>query len=271
MIRYRFFSLLLLFLTACLGDAEKTISTDQQVEGTEIFRITQSLEESLLFALQNFEYYKTVVPETLPGCPEVTVNDADRFVSLVFSANSACTNNANTPRTGRILLQYITRSVLESSVVLTYDNYFFKGNAIEGLREFRRVASVANPNRRTEIFENLIIRNEKNSSSRLNGSFIHQVTLQNSNLTQFSSGGTIEGRNIAGRAIKMTQGILKNYEVACILTGTLMPRQGSESWGISHGAGQIFTHNLSYTGESPCKSTATLKLQDGRVMLVDSP
>jgi hypothetical protein len=271
MTRHSFLLLLTFLLTACLGDAEKNISTDQQVEGTEIFRITQSLEESLFFALQSFEYYKTVAPETLPGCPAVTVNDANRSISLVFSANSTCTNNANTPRTGRILLQYITRSVLESSVVLTYDNYFFKGNAIEGLREFRRLTSIVNPNRRTEIFENLIIRNEKNSSSRLNGSFVHQVTFQNTNLTQFSSGGTIEGRNIAGRAIKMTQGTLKNYEVACILAGTLMPKQGSESWEIAHSAGQLFTHNLSYTGENPCRSTATLKLQDGRVMVVQSP
>lgn len=271
MTRQSLLSFAMLLLTACLGDAEKNISTDQQVEGMEIFRITQSLEESLFFALQSFDYFKTVNPDTLPGCPDVTVNDADRSVSLVFRAKSTCTNNANTPRTGRILLQYITRSVLESSVVLTYDNYFFKGNAIEGLREFRRLTSIANPNRRTEIFENLIIRNEKNSSSKLNGSFVHQVTLQNSTLTQFSSGGTIEGRNIAGRAIKMSRGTLRTYDVSCILSGTLMPKQGSESWVITHGTGQPFTHSLSYTGENPCKSTATLTLQDGRVMLLRSP
>lgn len=269
MIRYRLIPLLLLVLSACLGDVEKTLSTDQQAEGTEIFRITQSLEESLFFALQTFEYYKTVAPETLPGCPEVTVNDANRSVSLVFSTNSTCTNNANTARSGKILLQYIARSVLESSVVLTYDNYLFKGNTIEGLREFRQLTSLVNPNRRTEIFENLIIRNEKKSSSRIHGTFTHQLIFQNALLTQFSSGGSIEGRNIAGRDIKMTPGILKNYEVACILGGSLMPRQGSESWEITHGTGQTFTHSLSYTLLNPCKSTATLKLQDGRVMVVD--
>jgi hypothetical protein len=262
---------LLVLLTSCLGDADKNITTDQQVEGTEIFRISQSLEESLFFALQSFEYFKTVDPATLPGCPDVTVSDANRSVSLVFSTKSTCTNNSNTPRSGRILLQYINRSILESSVVLTYDNYFFKGNAIEGLREFRRLTSIANPNRRTEIFENLTIRNEKNSSSRISGTFVHQLIFQNANLIQFNSGGMIEGRNIAGRAIKMTQGALKSYELACILEGTLMPKQGSESWEITHGAGQTFAHNLSYSGENTCKSTATLKLQDGRVMVVQSP
>lgn len=264
----RYLIIALISLSACFGDVEKYLSTDQQVEGTEIIRISQSLDESLIFALQSFEYFKTVVPDTLPGCPDIEVNDAEKTVTLMFSNKSTCTNNTNMPRSGRILLQYINRSTFESSVVLIYDDYVVKGNAIEGLREFRRFTNLVNPNRRTEIFENLVIRNDKQSSSKVSGTFVHQLTFQNSALVQFTSEGNIEGRNIAGRKITMSQGTVKTFEISCILSGHIMPKQGSENWQITHGTGQAFNHGLDFSSDGSCISSANIRLQDGRVMVV---
>ncbi|MCL6260403.1 hypothetical protein M3O96_14975 [Aquiflexum sp. TKW24L] len=261
------FSLFLIFLSSCFGDIDKDISTDLQFEGNEIFDISISLEESLYFPFQPIDYFRNTESLAIPGCPVVTIDENLNKVTLTFTVMKECVNNLFVPRFGKIHLYYTSNSILESSVRVEYEDYVVRGMKIEGVRDFKRSTSLQNPNGRTETFEDLFIIDENNSSSRINGSYTHQLTFLTGILMGFSSTGEIEGRNIAGRRIKMTQTTAKNYNVACIQTGFLLPVNGTESWQIFRNETQATNHKLVYTLEDQCNSTATITLADGRIMV----
>lgn len=261
------FFLLLLGLGSCFGDIEKDISTDLQFEGNEIFNISFSLEESLFFPFQTIEYFRVAESLEIPGCPDVSIDENLKKVTLDFSVKKECVNNLYVPRVGKIHLQYISNSILESVVRLDYENYSVRGIKIEGSREFKRANILLNPNRRAESFQNLLIINKNNSSSKIDGDYTHQLVLTNGLLTEFSSSGAIEGRNIAGRPIKMNQTVAKNYKINCINSGLLLPGQGSENWEIFRNETQATNHRLVYSLVDPCNSSATITLEDGRLMV----
>jgi hypothetical protein len=261
------FLLFAVILSSCNGDIDKEISTDLQFEGNEIFDISLSLQESLYFPFQTIDYYRMADSLSIPGCPSVTIDELSRKVTLEFTVKKECVNSLYIPRSGKIHLQYITNTVLESTVSIEYENYIVKGMRIEGKREFKRANSLLNPNRRTETFQDLFIINENNSSSRIDGNITHQLVIQNGILSGFSSTGEIEGRNIAGRPIKMSQTIPKNYNISCIQSGFIMPSQGSEEWQIFRNETQATKHKLVYTLEDQCNAIATVTLEDGRLMV----
>lgn len=262
-----FFLLFLILMGSCMGDIDKDISTDLQIEGNEIFDISLSLEESLFFPFQSIDYFRLAESLEIPGCPDVTIDETHKKVTLAFSVKKECVNSLYVPRSGKIHLQYITNTVLESTVSVEYEDYIVRGIKIEGKRDFKRANSLLNPNRRAETFQDLFIIDEHNSTSRINGSFIHQLVILNGILTGFSSTGEIEGRNIAGRPINMTQTAVKNYNVSCIKNGFLLPGQGSGNWQIIRNETQATKHKVVYTLEDQCNATATITLQDGRLMV----
>lgn len=262
-----FFLLLLILMGSCFGDIDKDISTDLQFEGNEIFDISLSLEESLFFPFQSLDYFRLAESLEIPGCPDVNIDETLKKVTLAFSVKKECVNSLYVPRSGKIHLQYITNTALESTVSVEYEDYIVRGIKIKGKRDFKRANSLLNPNRRAETYQDLFIIDENNSSSRINGSFTHQLVFFNGILTAFSSTGQIEGRNKAGRAINMTQTATKNYNVTCIKSGYLLPFQGSEEWQIFRNETQATKHKLVYTLEDQCNATATITLQDGRLMV----
>jgi len=262
-----FFLVLLILMSSCFGDIDKDIRTDLQFEGNEIFNISLSLEESLIFPFQPIDYFRLSESLAIPGCPDVTIDENNKKVTLAFSVKKECVNSLYVPRSGKIHLQYISKTVLESIVKVEYEDYTVRGMKIEGTRDFKKVNSLLNPNRRTESFQDLFIIDGNNSSSRINGDFTHELGIQNGILTGFSSTGGLEGRNIAGRPIKMTQSTAKNYFVACIKDGFLLPTQGAENWQIFRNETQATNHRMVYTLENQCNSIATITLEDGRLMV----
>ena len=261
------FFLLLFLMGSCFGDIEKDISTDLQFEGNEIFDISLSLEEYLFFPFQTLDYFLLTESLDIPGCPDVTVDERLKKVTLDFSEKEECTYSPFVQRLGKIHLQFISNSGLESTVRLEYEDYSVQGMKIEGIRDFKRSNSLLNPNIRTETFQDLLILNKINSSSRINGNYTYQLVLLNGILTGFSRTGEIEGRNIAGRPIKMTQTAAKSYTVSCIKNGLLLPGQGSENWQVFRNETQATEHKLVYTSEQQCNATATITLNDGRLMV----
>ena len=262
-----FFLLLLLLMSSCFGDIDKEISTDLQFEGNEIFNISFSLEESLYFPFQPIDYFRFAKSIEIPGCPDVTLDENLKKVTLDFTVKKECINSLFVSRSGKIHLQYITNTVLESTVSVEYEDYSVQGMKIEGKRDFKRTNSLLNPNRRIESFQDLFIIDENESSSRINGDFTHQLQFLNGMMTGFLSTGEIEGRNIAGRRLKMTQTAAKNYNVTCINGGFLLPTQGTENWQIFRNETQATSHRLVYTLENQCNSIATITLDDGRLMV----
>jgi hypothetical protein len=61
----------------------------------------------------------------------------------------------------------------------------------------------------------------------------------------------------------------KKYEVKCILSGRYLPGQGSENWQIFRNENASTLHTLLYKTVSSCENSASLTLQDGRVMVFD--
>lgn len=262
-----YFPVLLILMASCFGDIDKDINTDLRFEGNEIFNVSLSLEESLFFPFQTIDYFRLSGSLEIPGCPDITIDEASKKVTLAFSVKKECVNNLYVPRSGKIHLQYITNTVLESTVSVEYEDYTVRGMKIEGKRNFKKTNSLLHPNRRIETFLDLFIINANNSSSRINGSFTHELVIQNGILTGFSSNGELEGRNIAGRTLKMTQSTPKNYIVSCIENGFLLPTQGAENWQIFRNETQATNHRMVYTLENQCNSIANITLEDGRLMV----
>ena len=261
------FFLLLVMLWSCFGDVDKDIGTDLQFEGNEIFGVSLSLAESLFFPFQTIDYFRLAESNEIPGCPDVTVDEDLKKVTLAFSVKEECNNNLSVTRTGKIHLQYISKSIVESIVKMEYEDYSVRGIKIEGSREFKRANILLNPNRRSESFQDLYFIDGNNSSTRLTGNYTHQLVVLNGILTGFSSTGDIEGRNIAGRSVRMTQTVAKSYNINCIKNGFLLPGQGSENWEIFRNETQATIHRSVYTLEGQCNSIATITLEDGRLMV----
>jgi len=257
--------LIFVWISSCTGDVDKVITTDLQAEGNEIFRVSLALEESLIFAFKTLEDYRKADTLSIPGCPEILVNESERKVTLEFSSQSQCPNNLS--RSGKINLQFINNNALESTIKMEYENYKVRGNIIEGKRDFKQIRSLVNPNRRTETFEDILIINETESSTRLKGEFVYNLVFQEQQLKEFTSSGSLEGRNITGRPIKMTQTSPKRYEVLCINSGLVVPGQGIETWQIFRNETQAVSHNVIYEQETDCINKATITLQDGRIMV----
>lgn len=267
MLKRLFPILYLIFAISCMSDIDKNITTDLQVEGNEIFNISFTLEESLFLGFQTLDDYRKADTLSLPGCPNIEINELERKITLEFLKERDCTNDQNLERTGKIHIQYLNTNSLESTTRLTYEDYQVRGIKVEGSRDFRQVRSLTNPNRRTEVFTDLLLIDPKESSTKISGNYEHQLTFLNSTLTGFNSTGSIEGRNITGRPIKMTPVTPKRYLVNCVITGFYLPDSGSETWQIFRNETQSTTHNLSFELESECLNRANLTLQDGRIMV----
>lgn len=267
MLKRLFPILFLIFAISCMSDIDKNITTDLQVEGNEIFNISFTLEESLFLGFQTIEDYRKADTLSLPGCPNIEINEPERRITLEFLKERDCANDQNLERVGKIHIQYLNTNSLEATTRLTYEDYQVRGIKVEGSRDFRQVRSLTNPNRRTEVFTDLLLIDQKESSTKISGSYEHQLTFLDGLLTGFSSTGGLEGRNITGRPIKMTPNTPRRYLVNCVKTGFYLPDSGSQTWQIFRNQTQSTTHKLEYELESECLNRANLTLQDGRIMV----
>jgi hypothetical protein len=259
--------LMMLVISSCSTDIDKNITTDLQVEGNEIFNISFALEEAYFFAFQTLDNYMVADTLDIPGCPAITIDEALRKVTLEFDSSRECDNNASLLRSGKIHIQYLNTNMLEATTRLEYENYKVRGIKVEGKRDFKQVRSLVNPNRRTEVFTDLYLINEFESSSRINGNYEFQLTFQNGEFTEFLCSGSIEGRNVTGRRIVMNPTLNKRYLVDCILSGNYLPVEGSEKWQIFRNETTSTMHTMIYESASACENSASLILQDGRTIV----
>jgi hypothetical protein len=259
--------LMFVVMSSCSSDIDKNITTDLQVEGNEIFNVSFTLEEAYFFAFQTLDNYKMADTLDIPGCPSITINEEIRKVTLEFDSLRECSNSASLLRSGKIHIQYLNTNNLESTTRLEYENYKVRDVKVEGKRDFKQVRSLVNPNRRSEVFTDLYLINEFQSSTRINGNYEFQLNFLNGTLSEFLCSGSAEGRNITGRPIVMNPAVNKKYLVDCILSGNYLPVQGSEKWQIFRNETGSTTHTMVYETIPECKNSGTLTLHDGRVMV----
>ncbi|MFD2202738.1 hypothetical protein [Shivajiella indica] len=270
MIQKFLFPILVIFIfSSCSLDIDKNISTDLQVEGKEIFNISFTLEEAYFFAFRTLDNYKTADTLDIPGCPVISINEEMRKVTLEFDSLRECSNSASLLRSGKIHIEYLNTNSLESTTRLEYENYKVRDIKVEGRRDFKQVRSLLNPNRRTEVFTDLLLIDEFESSSRINGNYEFQLSFQNGELSEFLCSGSLEGRNITGRPITMNPEANKRYLVNCILSGNYLPNQGSEKWQIFRNETGSTSHTMVYETEPECQNSGKLTLYDSRIMVFE--
>lgn len=266
MLKHKPFLLLLIALVSCHGDIDKSITTNLQEEGNEIFRISFALDESRILAFQNLEYYRAADTLQLAGCPTVTVTEGEKKINLSFPANRNCVIGASIPRAGSLELEYINTGALELTIRMRYIGYKVKGISIEGVREFKQTRGIINPNKRTELFEDLLIIDEKGNSSRISGRFEHLFNSNSNGEKFFTTSGSIEGRNVTGRKITMSPGNPRRYSLNCINTDFVLPLEGNETWQIFRNEQLATSHAIRYSTDAECLAKATITLHDGRVL-----
>ncbi|UJP65018.1 hypothetical protein [Mongoliitalea daihaiensis] len=254
-----------LFCLACDSETERTLSTDLQVEGTEVFNISLAFEESLYFGLLSLDDYRIAERDSisLPGCPILSVDNDSSQVRLTFQANPAC-DSQKLERNGSILINFSRNTSTESIRTLIYDDYSIKGIHLDGDRSFTVVRN-GSPASIQESFTNLRMTNPRGSTTRISGNFSHQLQLSNRQLIGFTSTGQLSGINIAGREFTMQQTSPRQYLTTCLLQGNLLAQQGVERWSISRGQNKnAVQHTLTFSLSSNCETNANLSLSDGR-------
>ncbi|ERM84447.1 hypothetical protein P872_25155 [Rhodonellum psychrophilum GCM71 = DSM 17998] len=278
MLKYILFLLLLVSATACSNDIDRNITTDLQVEGKEIFNVSLALEEPLYYAFLTLDQYRTAKNDTLksndslpkvpivPGCPLIGIDETLKLVTLTFSKQVDCSSQ-KLKRVGKITLQFLSPNVLESNVLMVYDQYSIGTTKIEGTRVFKQTRGVFPQSRRTELFEDMLIIDEFGSSTKISGSFGHQLSFQNGTLLEYKTSGNLEGRNLTGRKIKMTQTNPRIYKTNCVKQGIVLASEGLENWEIFRTPTQSLRHNLEYQQEGACEPKAVIALSDGRTLV----
>ncbi|MCH7408286.1 hypothetical protein MM239_02675 [Belliella sp. DSM 111904] len=254
-------------ISSCSNDIDKEITTDVQVEANEIFEISLAIEESLRFALYSFDDFKNNGSTSILGCPLIEVSEEDMNVKLTFVAIE--TENCTTKkieRTGFIKLSYAGLESDNGLVALEYDDYKVRGKRLEGKRTFEEVVGLGNTRRISESFEDLVITDEDDNTSKVDGNYQYQVQYLNDSISTISSSGNLIGRNKTGRTIKMQQTSPRVYRKECLNEGIVIASSGIETWEISRTPSQSVAHTLTFSQGEACQSTASIRLNDGRVL-----
>jgi hypothetical protein len=260
---FKLISFVTVFLSACSGDIDKNIDTDLQIEGKEIFRVNFSLEESLIYLWLSWNDFLTKKSEDFPGCPALSINEADKIITLTFDEKAVCANK-RIPRKGIIILQFQDITTSERRILLIYENYTFNKAKLSGQRIFQQILNPLSINKRTETFTDLLITDEFGSTTKIQGTFEHQINLITNSLT---TQGSLEGRGISGRKLKMSTTNPIGHEITCLQTGFSLGNLGSQKWEMYRNPTEYVTHTLVYEKEEGCQSKATLQLVDGRFLI----
>lgn len=258
----------LLTIWACDSDVDRTLSTDLQVEATELFNISLAFEESLYFAMLTLEDYRVAKRDSLllPGCPTLSVDLETSQVKLTFETNPTC-DSKKLDRKGTIVIDFSRNTPTESRRILSYDQYSFKNLTLNGDRTFLTTRN-GSPNSIQESFESIQLTNARGSSSRISGTFSHQLQLNNRQLLGFTSTGQLTGINTVGRNFVMEQTTPRQYSVSCLQAGHILSQQGVERWTISRGQNSpAVNHNLVFEFVETCVGRVNVALSDGRVLV----
>ncbi|MBN3520163.1 hypothetical protein JYB62_09120 [Algoriphagus lutimaris] len=265
--RFNFFFILLsIALASCQEDADKVISTDLPTEANQLFDLSNAWSESLYFALLSFDEYQAMdTASTLPGCPELLIEEDTRKVFLNFDAEIECEQAGNDKRSGKIVLEYALSNSNSATWTLEYDNYSFNGSSVKGIRSFKK----DNSNQIIESFNPITLTTEEKLNSVFSGDIKHSGGTVFSNGIGFISGGNLHGVNPAGRDFNIEIPFDRLMLSSCFQENKLMPVAGSEVWSVSRGSSKNVTYQLQYELLDSCNVAANVILPDGRSLLLN--
>lgn len=249
---------------SCGEDEDKNIQTDLSLETNQLFGISTAWGESLYFGLLNFEDFSQIPSAELPGCPSILIETAQKRVILTFDPTNVCGQTGKVTRSGQLILQYPLVSANSSSWTLSYLDYTFQKDTIQGKREFSTTAL----NQVKESFINLKRTSKKGLNSTFSGIFNHSLTKLRTKLIGLSSAGSMSGTNSAGRTFSIEIKSPRQTLVTCLSQNEILPSAGKENWTIDRGQSRVVIHSVSYESSDSCTVSAKVTLSDGRNLLV---
>lgn len=259
---------LLLFITSlslsCEEDEGKIIQMDLSIESNQLFKLSTVWSESLYFGLLSFEDFSLTPSNELPGCPNILVESQLNRVTLTFDPSANCDQSGKAKRSGKLILQYLPVSNLMPQWTMTYQDYIFQNDTIKGAREF----AVINSNQVDESFTKLKTTSNKRVSHTFSGSLNHSLSKLRLKLIGMSSSGIISGTNPAGRLFTIELSSPREALVTCYEQNEVLPISGKETWTISRGQNRVIVHTINYETSGTCNVIATVKLSDGRNLIV---
>jgi hypothetical protein len=255
----------ILFLTvSCEEDEGKILQTDLSHEANQLFEISNAWGESLYFGLLSLEDYSQILINELPGCPSVVIEAAAKRVTLTFDPKNPCEQSGKVKRAGKIIIQYPLTNTASSIWTMTYQDYVFQKQLIQGIREFNYTSL----NQVKEVFTNLKTTNDRQINTTFSGSLTHIITKLRLKLIGMSSTGAITGINPAGRSFMLEITSPRQALGTCFSQNQILPIAGKENWTINRGQGRDVIHSINYESAGSCAVTATVKLSDGRNLIV---
>jgi hypothetical protein len=253
------FPLVAVGLFSCQEDADRTIRTDLVQEAKQFLSISEAWGESLFFAMNSFNFYQGIASDSLPGCPEISVNNTEGTVILNF--NSGC-EAGESARSGKIILQFPVSGYIQTTWSLAYEGYSYRGWKIEGTRSFT-FTSLQNIR---EEFDGLSITTSNELNSTLSGSFNHRQVLRAFSFSEVVTSGSMEGLNPSGRRVQMHLQADRIADYSCFLSSeSRMPRSAEELWEVTRES-EIVKHSLTYTPLDSCQTQVDALLPDGRTL-----
>lgn len=267
--QYIFLLLYLPVFTSCLSDEEKRLQTDQTFEGEEMFNLSYALDEHSPYAFYAFTFYQdTVNHSAIPGCPSVSINEADYEVVLTFGEGECATNRAL--RSGKLIVSYLDSVPGRGNKVrVGYQDYWVKGLKVEGFRTFHLTDSTATGITLTDSISDIVITDANRSTSKLNGAFVHELFIENASLQYFTTTGSGSGRNLTGRPFVMEINEAKRFTESCLQAGYHVAESGRERWTFERTGTPHVIHTLSFEQAEDCDHTAAIQLDDGGELLIN--
>ena len=254
--------LCILLFSSCLSDEEKRLQTDQTFEGEEIFNISYSLNEHLIYAFRSYAYYQdTANHSAISGCPVVAVDELTKEVRLSFGEGECDTNRPL--RSGKLILNYQdTLQGGESRIRVNYEEYWVKGINVDGMRYLDPLDSTSNGISWLDSLVDYTVTDSKNSSSKISGIFTHEVKFDADSLRSFSTTGSGTGRNLAGRPFFIQILRPKYYDGNCLRLGFFVAEDGEERWTIDRTVEANINHSVHYRQAEDCNHIAFIQLAD---------
>lgn len=254
-------------LISCGEEEDKDITTDMSIEASQLFNISKVWNESLYFAMISWEDYQLQDSLKLPGCPQISINDNTKEVTLNFLASTTCDQAGEYGRSGKLIIKYNQLVSISSRMwTMEYEDYFFGTNSIKGIRTFSSDDSLQVSENFTEIIE----KTENDLSSIFHGKFIHTKSYVADSLTAFVSLGRIEGRNAAGRDFEITMDSPVKHNISCYQQNLILPYSAKENWAVARAGSSEANYILTYESQlEECKVFANAILPDGRKLLLN--
>ncbi|WP_439488224.1 hypothetical protein [Algoriphagus sp.] len=274
---------LITLLVSCKEDEDKVIHTDLPAEANQLFGISQNWNESLYFAMLQWEDYIQMDSLGLPGCPDIMLDSMTKEVTLDFVSSTECIQSGQYTRSGKLIIKYDTSNLYsDKKWSVEYADYKFDNKSLDGIRYFSNTDSV----HVSEEFTDLVERTENSLSTEFSGKFLHTISTvidslaadslssdsvtYRPKLTSFSSIGRISGVNAVGRDIEITMDTPIIHLVECYEQNEILPSIAKESWIVSRGGTSWVTYSVQYEQlTEACQVTAIATLPDGKQLLLN--